>query len=342
MKRLDTSTSAACPGSHLARTLLALSALNGLVAACADPTPRELGFTQSARDLASVPDAPFYSSVSEFLGTWVGTIAEPLALTADEETPIYHFPSGSTRIAIEIVTGDDGQPSGHVTFGAGEPPAPPEDPDVGYPANVSYDLLTGYENGRYGDSNEFATYLPTTLGLPPFEGFAYDLDIGGGLSSDLEGNTTAPDGVLSLLLSSNQPLDPWCKLQTSYREPLSSNYACMPYTGGSFDSVADGTGKMCTLYGPADTSICLPDFSNLGECYIEGEPVAQMNCDQLAICFRGYCLCDETGCEAAPTNERLTLRQSGDELVGLFQNLQFKNARGLNIPLGELRLQRER
>ncbi|MEY2931664.1 MAG: hypothetical protein RL033_2413, partial [Pseudomonadota bacterium] len=38
--------------------------------------------------------------------------------------------------------------------------------------------------------------------------------------------------------------------------------------------------------------------------------------------------------------DHLTLRRVGDELVGLLENIDVKNARGLNTPLGEVRLRR--
>jgi hypothetical protein len=321
--------------------LTALLPLGALLAACADPAPRELGFTQAVKGLEQVPTEAFFSEASEFVGTWVGSAEEPLALTSSDETPIYRFPSGSSRISVLIEQGEDGLLTGHISFGSGEPPPPPSDPDVGYPAGVAYEALTGYEAGTFGDANEFTNYLPTTLTLPPFEGFAYRFDLSGATSIE-EGNVVhLGDGVASLEFSTNEPLGAWCELQRSYPFLLSSGFSCLPDYGGGFETAGDGTGKMCSLFGPADTSECLPDLSNLSTCYEQGEPVAKINCDKVSMCTSGFCSCDETGCRAAPGGQRLTLRRVGTELVGLFENLPFENARGLNTPIGEVHLQLE-
>jgi hypothetical protein len=54
-----------------------------------------------------------------------------------------------------------------------------------------------------------------------------------------------------------------------------------------------------------------------------------------------FCTCDAEGCSASPSNDRLTLRRFGDELVGLLENINVENARGLGTPLGEVRLTRQ-
>lgn len=46
-------------------------------------------------------------------------------------------------------------------------------------------------------------------------------------------------------------------------------------------------------------------------------------------------------CRARTAEDRLTLRRVGEELVGVFEQSVFKNERGLNTPLGEVRLRRE-
>jgi hypothetical protein len=282
---------------------------------------------------------PFFSAASEFVGTWVGTAEEPLALSSSDETPIYHFPSGSSRISVEIDSDASGNLTGHIRFGDAAPLPAPTDPDAGYPAGVSYDALIGYKVLSYGDFNEFTYYAPTVETLPPFEGFAYSLELGGGVSIQEEGTITLGDGVASLRLNTNEPLGAWCELQTPYSYTSVPGFSCAPEFGGQFETGSDGTGRMCNLWGPSDTSQCLPDFSNIDTCVDIGEPVAQVNCDKLTICSNGFCECDETGCRAAFTTAQLSLRRVGNELVGLFENLSFKNGRGLNTPIGEVRLQ---
>lgn len=334
MKRHNTSTSTSLPARG-ARALLALSALAAIAAACADPSPRDLGFTQTAQDLNNIPDTAFFSDVDEFVGKWVGSAQEPLALTADGSTPPYRFPSGSTRIELEVTRSATTGLTGHLVFGSGEPPAPPLDPDAGYPVGVGYDQLLGYS-----DDAQYAGFVATGVVLPPFEGFAYTVDLYLVVSQQ-DGAFQIGDGVAGFAFSSNEPLGSWCELQTPYAHPDSASYSCLPETGGSIEIGSDGSGRMCTLYGPNDTSTCLPDFSNIDECLVDGGPVTQVNCDKVAICISGFCACNDAGCLAAPTAERLSVRRVGDELVGLFEGSVFKNARGLNVPLGEVRLHQE-
>jgi hypothetical protein len=342
MKHLSSLSAVACStrtAQHPTRrsSLLSISPLlvpfGVALAACADPSPRDLGFTQSAQDLTNVPDTFFFSDANEFVGTWVGAAAEPLALDLNGQSPPYHFPSGSTRIAVEISVGKEAQLVGHISFGSEVPLPPPSDPDAGYPVGVAYDALFGY------GSLETQQYFLSDEGLPPFEGFSYSVDI----PVRTDGVTSrVPDGVATLAFSSNEALDSWCRLQTSYPHPFApGSFSCAPDYGGSYESSSDGTGKMCALYGPADESTCLPDFSNIDTCFDPREPVAQVNCDKGVMCFHDLCYCDATHCQAAPTQERLSLRRVDDELVGAFQNTIFKNARGLSIPLGEVRLQRQ-
>jgi hypothetical protein len=67
----------------------------------------------------------------------------------------------------------------------------------------------------------------------------------------------------------------------------------------------------------------------------------RLDCDKVTMCDAGFCTCASAGCDAQVTAERLTLRRVGDELVGLFQSTLFKNARGLNTTIGEVRLHLE-
>jgi hypothetical protein len=316
-----------------------LLTLAGAVSACANTEPRELGFTQSTQDLANVPDEPFFEEANEFVGRWVGTAQETLALTADGSIPAYRFPSGSSSIAVDV-TLQNGQLIGNVTFGAGAALPAATDPDVGYPAGVAYDDLLSYELNTVFEGTPLNTLIRTHFTLPPFEGFAYALTNVNGTSIN-DGPLLLPDGVVSLGFSSFEPLQGWCQLQTPYEgSSAPGHFSCIPDHGGGVETLGDGSGGLCDLYGPPLADGCLPDLSNIDECLQGGEAVEQVNCDKVTMCSNNFCACDSETCWAAESSDRLTLRRVGDELVGLLENTNFKNARGLNTPLGEVRLQR--
>jgi hypothetical protein len=77
--------------------------------------------------------------------SWTGYIAN------------HKFPSGSDVIKIAFVVEPSGQLVGTVTLGSGAPPAPPTDPNVGYPPGYTVRAPPGT--------------LPTIL----YEGFAYPM-----------------------------------------------------------------------------------------------------------------------------------------------------------------------
>jgi hypothetical protein len=182
--------------------------------------------------------------------------------------------------------------------------------------------------------------IKTHFALPPFEGVGYSLSPVSATSIG-DGPLLLPDGVVSMVFSTFEPLSGWCELQTSYEGfETPGRFSCVPEHGGGFETRGDGTGELCNLTGPPNTDSCLPDLSNFGECYQEGEVVEQVNCDKVTMCINNFCACDAETCWASESNDRLTLRRIGDELVGLLENTNFKNARGLNTPLGEVRLQR--
>jgi hypothetical protein len=299
--------------------------------ACAEAEPRELGFTQSAEDLSTddEPSQPFYAALDVAFGRWVGQAEEPLALSDDGQAGIYAFPSGSTRIGLELVPDADGSITGQVTFGVGDPLPPVSNPDVEYPPGVAYDQLVGYPSLFEDDP----FFLQTTGDLPPFEGFAYAVAVAG--STD---DNKVPDGVIGLAFNSNEPLSPWCALQTSYPR-TDVGYSCAPDFGGQQQALPGGTDDLCTIYGPGDGAACLAEPPDLDAC--AGGPRAQIDCDKLVACNLELCSCAEEGCYVRQSQSRLQLRRVGDELVGLFENARVKNARGLNVPLGQVRFHLE-
>jgi len=129
-------------------------------------------------------------------------------------------------------------------------------------------------------------------------------------------------------------------LQTSYASGYGTT-SCVPNTGGQYDSRSNGNDEMCSFYGPLDVSRCGPDGFDLVDCVDIGEPVAEFNCDKTFLCNNGYCDCEGGSCSARRSDDRLRLRRVGEELIGVFDHAVFKNARGLNVPLGEVRFHRE-
>src|SRR5688572_7285008 len=131
-----------------------------LGAGCESADTHHLGLTNTAQDLASQPTdptEPFFTDSAAFAGLWIGRAESPLA--SEGSDGIYHFPSGSTRILLDLR--DPLVYEGTLIFGEGEVPPPPTDPDVGYPVGVNYADLLQYQN-----------VVPVAFNsnpLPPFE-----------------------------------------------------------------------------------------------------------------------------------------------------------------------------
>jgi hypothetical protein len=314
-------------------------AVGAMLAAACQGEQRELGYTRGEREMrGSEPTEPFFTRLDEFVGRWVGTAEDPLALGAGGT---YTFPSGSSRFTLDIsVTFSEELQQdvfdARLTFGEGEPPAPPTDPDAGYPVGVSYlDLL------RYDDEDPFAGTNPD-LRLPPFEGFGYRGELLAGVDEEGAG-IGLPDGALTLAFGTSEPLAPWCRLQTPFEAPNAPGlFQCQEFFGGGFEVSPDGTGASCTLDGPNDASACPEDLTDpaFPGCVVFGEPVATANCDKLFMCAMNFCQCDAVSCDVPDARDQLVLRREGDELVGVFAGTTFLNARNFKTPLGELRLQR--
>jgi hypothetical protein len=319
-----------------------------IASACQDAETHELGFTQSSRPLTGEepgePTERFFGSLDDFVGRWQGTAeaALPLALDSDGHAPLYHFPSGSTAFALDLTRGVDMYDSpailGTLTFGAGTPPPPPTDPDLGYPVGVDYMSLLSYGSQTIG--------LPNNLDprFPPFEAFPYSVS---GYSNvpDLEDEenyqTSLGDGVLALRFNTYEIIDGWCQLQTPH---LSQHgvYDIWPLELGSLEFRGDGTNAECALYGEYP-NLCGPDVDPFADDTLSclGEPpvIAHASCDKTFL--SGYCECRAEGCRAievefgGPTTSSLLVRRVGDGLVGVFQNEIFLNARNLSVPMGQ-------
>lgn len=347
-------------GSLTARSLIrcgivALPLLGAL--ACQDVATRELGYTDDdALDLTAAPDEPtepFTTDPREFAGRWIGEAQESLAFgVGDGAAPAYRFPSGSTSIVLDIQLEDDPEPftanAGTIVFGAGSEPPPPTDPDRGYPTEVDYLDVLGY----------FPSETPTTIlrwtKLPPHEGFTYPLafiasEADFGVFEDFD--LVLPDGVMKLQFSTADVLAPWCELQTAYAHP-DGNYSCIPWHN-QVEVDQDGS---CTLIDldpiPGCPDLDILTIEEIDAIYALGgppeecngsveTPVATLDCNKVALCENNHCSCIGGYCfPGLESSATISLRRSGDTLVGEIDQAQFLNARGLGVPLGTLRFRR--
>jgi hypothetical protein len=296
-----------------------------------DVSPENLGDT-GAELILSVPSTePFSTPAAEFVGSWEGEAEDPLALAADPGgvPPVYRFPSGSSRIRLNIVP----EPSpflvveGTLIFGDAEPPAPPLDPDVGYPVGVSYADLLNYSPDQ--------DQLSTEQLLPPTEGFEYPAFRVPNVSELIPrsgGFANVADGVLKLTYHTTEILRDWCHLQTPHADDQ-GNFDC---NDGAIGIREDGS---CFLVPYAAIDLCTdPD------CTGYSSPV---DCDKAFLCQYDHCACGATGCAINATNAaefrsraELSLRLVGDELVGVVTNAVFMNQHGLATPIGRIRFHR--
>jgi hypothetical protein len=132
--------------------------------------------------------------LSEFAGTWIGHAEDALgAVNRDGALPTYAFPSGSTRILLEVSSPD--QVVAQLTFGEGDPPLPPSDPNLGSPLDPDY-VCSGYG--------------AALSALPPADGFVYSaepvasaLDLERSGADEAAGEQLALDGKLVLAFSTS-------------------------------------------------------------------------------------------------------------------------------------------
>jgi hypothetical protein len=295
--------------------IVSLAALVLAVAAggCNDEPTHDLGYT-AANLTGETPPAlpPVAAYVTDFDGVWIGEAEDPLALLAgaDDNPPAYRFPSGSTRIRLELAASGNS-----ITFGEATPFPPATDPDVGYPANPDFGAA---ELGAGREATDRSI-------RPPFEGFPYHA---GDYVASRDFGPTRPgfdaedaywdegrlfDGKLDLIYSLNQVFASWCALQT-------------------VDSC------------PSTPGLSTNEATN--QCFIgSGEDRTPMNCQKVALCHSAVCDCPEDGsaCGVTGLNQsaHLTIRLSDDGVVGLFSGGVFVNERGFQQPLGTVHLRRE-
>ncbi|HWO13765.1 MAG TPA: hypothetical protein VNN80_29885 [Polyangiaceae bacterium] len=311
-------------GARARAALLSIGgvALASSIAACQTQPDRNLGHAVGDRALDLTPPAtpaatePFGVPGTEFVGRWVGTAEEPLALGGERGT--YSFPSGSQLFALDISL-DEGSLVGSITFGNGAPP-PPLDPERGHPSDVDYSQLGYFTRNAVG-----AQYYGP---LPPYEGYPYvAYELFDDVAFDEAGNRLLPDGVLQIGFDTTEFLYPWCELQ----EPRES--------GGFFDCVGGGA-----LADDEGNCFITQDVSEeqAAAGIVDHEPT---DCNRLFLCSTARCQCTEDGClynssGANASFGELTVRREGDTLTGLFSNTVFSNERQLPVPLGTVRLER--
>jgi hypothetical protein len=127
-----------------------------LAMGCNSGSPRDLGSSSVLleSETQTEPLTP-----QAFLGSWVGVAPDALALTDTGEPAQLSFPSGSSGISL-VLHGDGAFPDrfASLTFGEGEPPPAPTDPDAP-PPGIPADFI---------NNSPFNT--------PPLEGFPYALN----------------------------------------------------------------------------------------------------------------------------------------------------------------------
>lgn len=277
--------------------------------ACNTSPTHDLGYTADELTAAEPSVPPVAELSTEFAGTWIGEADDPLALLsgADVSPPAYLFPSGSSRIVLELTQRDgEAYVSGTLTFGDGVVP-PATDPDRGFPIDPDFRLTPN----NIGDSSI----------RPPTEGFAYStspgigprelapLDLGAIDEIEFFEQGRVVDGKLDLSFLPTEVFDSWCALQTA---------------------------ESC----PSNVQVTWDDVTN--ECTM-GDDFTPMDCQKVSLCSSDVCECPADGSACSASIQRiaeLTVRFSDDGLVGLFSGAVFVNERGFQQPLGTVRFRR--
>lgn len=229
-----------------------------------------------------------------FEGRWVGEAQDIFSVTAEGIVPPYAFPSGSTRIALDVSYDDYGVHA-NITFGAAPLPAP--EVGVAYPPGFD-----AYYSG-----------FIASLYVPPFEGFEYPLAESNGLIFD--------PNFLVLELDRHAPYVEWCALQPALDQG-DGDFDCLGAAGLAGGAPPD---EPCIKFNADDSQ----------------EPV---DCNLAALCVPSVgavCSCDHDDCEATEARDaHLTLRRSGDQLLGSLDKTFPSSAQGVFLPLGLIRFQR--
>jgi hypothetical protein len=129
----------------------------------------------------------------------------------------YQFPSGSNAIRLALSVDPNGRVTGMVVLGAGPPPPPATDPNVGYPPD----------------------FLVLTENAPLYwaEGFAYSIVFG----------ISAP-WLLQFAIGNSELWSDWCAEQT----PVDASGKCLPNWPGAHIIGTNGSPDQCYQQDPAN------------------------------------------------------------------------------------------
>ncbi len=184
-----------CDRNRLRATFLAVGLLP---AAGCESSHFGVGSSNGSGMGGSGPGIAFDPGDAGFPGD-VGQLGATQSWTGYVES--YHCVSGSDALTLSFAVGPDGVVAGTLTLGAGSPPPPAMDPNVGYPPGVQ-----------------------STLPNYVLEGFPYTIARG-----------TLTGSRLQFAIWTREVWAGWCALQV----PIPHTGSC--FAGGSYQENADGT-----------------------------------------------------------------------------------------------------
>jgi hypothetical protein len=285
-----------------ARRPLGIAALFAL--ACAEPPLRDLG--QTGETIETPPAAvPQPELISDFSGVWIGQAEDVLSNQErpGAPPPLYTFPSGSSRILLDIHLVDG--TLGTLTFGEAKPPPPATDPNVGYPPDPNFEPVWNMSNSGQRPPTEGLAYVIHDAGVngADFNLWARDYP-GDDIDFFTQGHVA--DGKLDLAWDADQLYRPWCELLT----PADCDFPL---------GISSGTGDGC------------------GWLPVIGGELIPIDCLKAQLCLEDRCSFDP-GTPARIGG--LTLRFTSEGLIGLFSDTGFVNERGYRTQLGTVRFTR--
>jgi hypothetical protein len=262
-----------------------------------EPTQRTANVEQEAP-----AEQPLAEHTSDFDGIWIGEAEDPLSRSVDPA--VYAFPSGSTRILLELSSTSF---TASITFGEGPALPQPTNPDVVYPEGA-VDYIRA---GRNLEPWEGYAYTASTFSLTPADIDALDPTALFSLreyelQNEFFAEGRVADGRLTVSYDPYELFRPWCELQPP-----------------------DSTCRLEHALAGGDTSWGKDDD---GSCSLGGE---DSDCGRAMACFN-ICLRMQEDHLA-----QLALQLSVDGLVGVFsRHAVFRNSRGFLAPLGTVRFTR--
>jgi hypothetical protein len=292
---------------HHLHTAIILPASLLALAGCAVDRSHDLG-DEPAQRTANVeqdtpPEQPLAEHASDFDGVWIGEAEDPLSRSVDAVP--YAFPSGSTRILLELSS--TSFTASRITFGEGPALPAPANPDVVYPEGAEGYIRAGHDIEPW----EGYAYTANTFRLTPADIDALDPSALFSLREyELQDEFIAEgrvaDGRLTVSYDPYELFRPWCELQP-----------------------ADSTCRLEHALAGGDTSLGIgPD----GPCELGGE---ETDCGRALLCSN---ICLQM---ADDHTADLALQLTLDGLVGVFtRHAVFRNSRGFLAPLGSVRFRR--